>query len=90
MAPHSKHPGPLHRHDQVRTCTALHAYKAMSPDEVSFSKGERMKIARDADDYGWLVVEKIDGTEGLAPLSHLNEDTAVGGSGYGQVRCLRS
>ena len=62
----------------------------MSPDEVSFSKGERMKIVRDADDYGWFIVEKIDGTEGLAPLSHLNEDKPEGQGPYGQVRYAES
>jgi hypothetical protein len=62
----------------------------MSPDEVSFSKGERMKIVRDADDYGWFIVERIDGTEGLAPLSHLNEDKPEGEGPYGQVRYVKS
>jgi len=49
-----------------------------------------MKIVRDADDYGWFIVEKIDGTEGLAPLSHLNEDKPEGQGPYGQVRYAES
>eukprot|EP00750_Incisomonas_marina_P018208 INCI2756.2.p1 GENE.INCI2756.2~~INCI2756.2.p1 ORF type:complete len:1058 (-),score=201.37 INCI2756.2:130-3303(-) len=49
---------------------AKHKYKAVDDDELSFKKGDSIKIIGPAEDEGWLIGE-IDGKQGLLPENYL-------------------
>eukprot|EP00966_Prymnesium_polylepis_P170070 3931473-Prymnesium_polylepis.1 len=52
---------------------ALHDYTASEPDELSFSRGDKLVVVSVEVDgeEGWGVARSEDGTEGLLPLNYV-------------------
>jgi len=76
-------PAPTASAAQGRPATAKFAYQAAGDDELSFAKGDKITILRDAEDEGWYEGRNDRGQEGLVPATHIVEDSAGGGGGGG-------
>jgi hypothetical protein len=64
-------------------------YRAGDEDELSFSKGEQIFVAREDDDGWWLAVRQVDGAVGyvLHTVASLAVDSAHGSITLYVQRC---
>ncbi|KAJ1478783.1 hypothetical protein T484DRAFT_1903990, partial [Baffinella frigidus] len=65
-------PGELPEGAETGAFTAAFPYAAASPDELSFSEGDRLQLLRPADEPGWHHGRHVrSGALGLVPFTHI-------------------